>query len=792
MTDPSLFPTPDDTPGPPDRLALVAPEQGIDAPEGLTYEAPIGLGQLTSGDRVEIPLGRADTTTTGYILEILHPAGTRFHTLLKGVKRLKAVSRRLSDDAPSARIPPTLLELARWMDAYCCCPIGMVLASMLPRAVKEATGSRTETVLERTGVEPVGTLSPTIREAWDKLRALSDDTPPMPAKQLRDRLGLRSVAPLNRLKEKGVLREAERSVVRTRRAAIDALLAPDGPTPTQPDPTPAQTSAIDGISATLGDFAPHLLFGVTGSGKTEVYLRVIERALLRGEGAIVLVPEIMLTPQTTRRFIQRFGRERVALLHSGLTDAQRHDQWSRIATGEAAVAIGPRSALFAPFSNDDDLPARPLGVIVVDEEHDASYKQDQLPRYHARNIAIKRAQLERCPVVLGSATPSLESWRNAVAGRFRLHRLPDRVPGARLPDVTIVDLLDERRHLKELGGHRSLGPVLAHALAQTLQTPDLQALLLLNRRGLARCLCCSDTSCAWTLRCQHCDASMVVHERAPGRRLLRCHHCHAENAVPKRCPECAHQLITLGAGTQRLEQEIARLFPDLPEGQVLRLDADTMRRHDDYTNALHRFATGEARLMLGTQMIAKGLDFPNVALIGVVSADTALELPDFRASERTFQLVAQVAGRAGRGSRPARVIVQTMHPTEPAIQLAAQHDYETFATSELAIREDLQLPPCARMARLVFHDTDHAKAKKAATAAHSALVEAMNAGTVRIRLDPPTPQDLPRRADHFRIAIDVFAPTPGDLTGALTLLREKKLVKADARTIVDVDPVALM
>ncbi|MEM1424187.1 MAG: primosomal protein N', partial [Planctomycetota bacterium] len=554
---------------------------------------------------------------------------------------------------------------------------------------------------------------------------------------------------------------------------------------TNPDPTQTSTSG----------FGVHLLHGVTGSGKTEVYLRVIQRALMRGEGAIVLVPEIMLTPQTTRRFIERFGRDRVALLHSGLTDAQRHEQWSRIATGEASVAIGPRSALFAPFStggDDGDLPARPLGVIVVDEEHDSSYKQDQLPRYHARNIASKRAQLEKCPVVLGSATPSLESWSNATSGRFRTHRLPNRVPGARLPDVRIVDLLEERRHLRELGGTRSIGPALAHALAQTLQTPDLQALLLLNRRGLARCLCCADQSCKWTLRCQHCDASMVVHERAQGRRHLRCHHCHAQNSVPTRCPDCSGRVIPLGAGTQRLEHEITDLFPDLPGDRVLRLDADTMRRPDDYARALDRFARGEARLMLGTQMIAKGLDFPNVALIGVVNADTALELPDFRASARTFQLVAQVAGSAGRGGAPARVIVQTMHPNEPAIELASQHDYETFANSELALRRDLELPPHARMARLVFHDTDHAKAKKASGAAHAALVGAMHAGSVRIRLDPPTPQDLPRRADHFRLAIDVFAPTPADLTSALDHLRALKLVKADARTIVDVDPIALM
>ncbi len=796
MPDPSLFhtePGPDDPAATrPPRLALVAPEQGIDAPEGLTYDAPEALGPLAPGDRVEIPLGRGDRVSTGYILRLVTPSDEAYEPLLAGLKRIKAVRKRLTSDAPAARIPTALLELAQWMDGYCCCPVGMVLASMLPRSVKEATGRRLEAVLERTGVEPVGKLAPTVQKAWDALRVLPDDTPPLPPKQLRDRLGLKSVGPLNRLVERGVLKEGERAVVKTRKAAINALLTPTGPPAPEPTPTDDQTAAIEGIAATLGGFAPHLLFGVTGSGKTEVYLRVIQRALLRGEGAIVLVPEIMLTPQTTKRFIERFGADRVALLHSGLTDAQRHEQWSRIASGKASVAIGPRSALFAPFSDSEDHPARPLGVIVVDEEHDGSYKQDQLPRYHARNIAIKRAQIEGCPIVLGSATPSLESWRNAIAGRFALHRLPDRVPGASLPDVRIVDMLDERRHLKELGGTRSIGPVLAEALAQTLGTPDLQALLLLNRRGFARCLACADPNCAWTLRCQHCDASMVVHERAHSRRFLRCHHCHAENAVPRQCPECSGRVIQLGAGTQRLEQELEKLFPDLPSEQVLRLDADTMHRPDDYARALDRFGTGEARVMLGTQMIAKGLDFPNVALIGVVSADTALELPDFRASERTFQLVAQVAGRAGRGDKPARVIVQTMHPTEPAIEMASRHDFESFATSELALREAMLLPPASRMARLVFHDTNLDKAKKAARNAFEALREAMDAGTVRIRLDSPAPADLPRRADHFRIAIDLFAPTPGDLTAALDLLRRQKLVKADARTIVDVDPVALL
>ncbi len=785
VTEGALFPTEPDAPPLPTKLARVAVEQGVDAPGGLHYGVPEELLGIQPGEIVEVPLGKGDTLVPGYVIG-LESVGEADIPLA----RIKPIVRRVAGEGPAHRLPPQLIELARWMDTYYACPLGMVLSTMMPAAVKQGTGARSENVLDRTKAAPPDRLTPAVKNAWEALQKFPASKLPLPAKQLRDALGLRSTAPLNKLVQFGLLEERRRDVVRTRSEALDLLVEPAGPTPRPPTPTSEQQRAIEGIESTLGGFAPHLLFGVTGSGKTEVYLRAIEAALLRGMGAIVLVPEIMLTPQTAARFVARFGKEAVALLHSGLTASQRHQQWSRIAKGEASVAIGPRSAVFAPFSAAPDSPAKPLGLIIVDEEHDSSYKQDQLPRYHARNIAIKRAQIEGCPVVLGSATPALETWHNAQSGRFSLHELRERVPGAHLPSVQIVDFMEERLRLAAEGERdRTLGPVLTSALGRVLETPDEQAILLLNRRGLARCVCCSSHSCDWSLTCQHCDASMVVHASRVAGRVLRCHHCHAENTVPRVCPECDSKTTTFGFGTQHLEEELASLYPGAPEHAFARLDADTMRTGKAYADALRRFASGQTRVLLGTQMIAKGLDFPNVTLIGVVTGDTALELPDFRAAERTFQLVAQVAGRAGRSGRDARCVVQTVHPSEPAIRLAAAHNYRSFADEELAIRRDLGLPPYTRMARLGFRDLKRNSAMQAART----VAEAIRAqGDRGVWLDPPEPAELPRRADHYRFGLDLFARSAGALTAALDELRAHKLVKADAKTTVDVDPVALL
>jgi len=562
----------------------------------------------------------------------------------------------------------------------------------------------------------------------------------------------------------------------------------------------------------------HLLHGVTGSGKTEVYLRLIERVLGRGGAAIVLVPEIALTPQTGQRFVGRFGSERVAVLHSGLTASQRNRAWHRVRAGDARVVVGARSAVFAPV--------RDLRLIVVDEEHDPSYKQDQLPRYHARDLAIKRAQIEGehagaggvC--VLGSATPSLESWQNATGpgGKFGLWTLPERATGSSPPRVEIVALAVERRRRAEMERDDpsplvtrdglyadNIGPTLEAALRETIAEGG-QAMLLLNRRGFASHVACPARTCGWTLGCDHCSAKLVLHrlgvrpgQQAP-RGFLRCHHCLAEQLCPMGCPICGKRTVLVGSGTQRLESELAARLGLEPGRDFVRVDGDTMTRMADYFSVLSRFAqgvspAGEAggsvglKVLLGTQMLAKGLDFPNVRLVGVINADTGLAIPDFRSSERTFQLVSQVAGRAGRGVHAGRVIVQTMSPEEPAIVLAASHSFAEFASRELETRRMTGYPPVARMVRIVTRDPEPEAAERRARAIASAMRGLEGSG---LRIEGPMPCAVAKVSDHYRFEVQVFGADARGPQRVMGTLRSRGLLLSDARTAVDVDPVSLM
>lgn len=760
------------------RYARIALERGIDAPEtadGLTYAC--GDVELVIGQRVDVPLGRGNRRTAGIVVATGGPE------LLGGLPaaKVKAVL-----GASQARIPPQLIELARWMAEYYVCPLGMVLATMMPAAVKHGVGTRTRTVVERVEGQAAGhgdvKLTPAAKAAWEAARALGA-WERLSARELATKLGLRTAAPVNALIRAGLLRETQIQDIKTRAGVMERAEteAVDRPVELTAD----QARITDGIGATLGSFEVHLLRGVTGSGKTEVYMRVLQRAAELGRTGLVLVPEISLTPQTAGRFIARFSAfGAVAVLHSGLSASERHQQWALAASGRAAVVVGARSAVFAPIQK--------LGLIIVDEEHATDYKQDQLPRYNGRDVAIKRGQLEACPVLLGSATPSLESWANArTGGRYRLWELRERVGGGAMPRVEIVDMVQERR---EAGTGRDFVPLsrrLLSGLRETLGSGG-QAILLLNRRGYSSYVCCPSPACGWVMRCDDCDASMVVHRASvPAGRLLRCHHCLAEQRVPEQCPLCARRLIALGAGTQRLEEELAARFAgQLESGRsMVRVDGDSMKNVRDYFDVLGRFAEGSVRLLLGTQMIAKGLDFPNVRLVGVIDADTALWLPDFRAAERTFQLVSQVAGRAGRGAAAGRVIVQTMNPEEPAIVCAAEHDYVTFADQELELRRRAGLPPAMRMARVVVRDEDHAAAAARAEQLAALLREALGKGC---RMLGPAPCPIARVAGQFRFAVEVLAPRASDLQGALAGLRARGLLKSDAQTAVDVDPVMLM
>ncbi|MGH7214357.1 MAG: replication restart helicase PriA, partial [Tepidisphaeraceae bacterium] len=578
-----------------------------------------------------------------------------------------------------------------------------------------------------------------------------------------------------------------------------------------------------------GGFGVNLLHGVTGSGKTEVYLQCIRRVVERGRQAIVLVPEIALTPQTVHRFTARF--KRVAVLHSGLTNTQRHRFWQMIATGHADVVVGARSAVFAPVPN--------LGVIVVDEEHESSYKQDTAPRYHARDVAIKRAQLEDVPVVLGSATPSLETYHKATAPTpspgtpgegggegdafrnsnceirvsrnhphpnplpeyrergpaYRLLSLPTRVRGLQLPHIELVDMKLENRFRR---GVHLIGQRLEHLLRTTVDAGH-QAILLLNRRGYSNFVYC--VSCTNVIGCKYCDTTMTYH-RSAGAHVgtaksaegvhtgqLHCHYCLAVNPLPATCPHCNKKLTLFGLGTQRVEEEIAHKFPDL---KFARVDSDSMRSAKDYEALLGRFAKGEIQMMLGTQMIAKGLDYPNVTLVGVISGDTALALPDFRAAERTFQLITQVAGRAGRGDAAGRVVLQSFMPDDPTIRAAIRQDYAGFAKTELQHRKEIGLPPFARMVRIILREQDAEKLNKYSEVLAAALSEAVAGEGGAVRMKGPMPCAINRIAGYLRNQIVLLSPSAARLQRVLGQVRAQGELSKAERVAVDVDPVSLL
>lgn len=753
--------------------ARVAVERGIDRyPDGLTYAIPASMPEIGPGDRVVVPLGRGDARTHGYVIERTGDTGSS-----PGEPKFILARDEVT------RLPEDLLTLARWISGYYCAPIGVTLDAMLPSAVKRSVGSVMRTMIDLGPATPEAKLPPKQRAVIEILTGLAPEERPVEMRHLADRAGLGTTGPVKRLLERGVLSATHKTTIEAAwtAGAVDAR-APA-------NLTPDQRRILGAIGPLLeAGFSKHLLFGVTGSGKTEIYIRLIEQVVARGRVALVLVPEIALTPQTGGRLLGRFPHERVAVLHSGLTAAQRHQQWALVAEGTASIVLGARSAVFAP------IPDRRLGLVVIDEEHDGSYKQDQAPRYHGRDVALKRAQLAECPIVLGSATPSFESWHNATArGLYELHELKERVPGMRMPIVKVVDLAAERRARPDRRIHL-LGPTLEHALGRVL-AEGKQALLLLNRRGYANYIACPDAHCGWVMQCDDCDVTMVYHRSAslPTGGFVQCHHCRSEQRLPVTCPVCERRVTTFGLGTQRVEEELTRKFPVLVTGRtMMRVDSDTMRSARDFHEVLAQFGAGVFRVLIGTQMIAKGLDFPGVRLVGVVNADTAINLPDFRASERTFALVSQVAGRCGRstdGDGAGLVIVQSFNPDLPAIRLAAAHDFPTFAAQELAERARYGLPPSTRIARLVVRDADHAAGRARAQTLADGL-RAIASAPVDVR--GPAPCPIARIAGRHRFEVELTAPAAADLHRVLTDARNRRILEPGAAVAVDVDPLVLV
>jgi primosomal protein N' (replication factor Y) len=472
-----------------------------------------------------------------------------------------------------------------------------------------------------------------------------------------------------------------------------------------------------------------LLHGVTGSGKTEVYLQAIFHALGQGRGAIVLVPEIALTPQTVDRFRARFADkpERVAVLHSSLSDGERYDEWHRIRSGEAQIVIGARSALFSPVHN--------LGLIVVDEEHEPTYKQDEAPRYSARDTAVMRGRMEKCAVVLGSATPALESYSNARNGKYRYADLPIRVDDRRMPMMRIIDM---RIAAQQEGKPVLFSRELIEAIRIRLDRAE-QTMIFLNRRGFSSSLVCPD--CGYVAECEHCSVGMTYHK---ARARLVCHICGEEKPVPARCPACkSDQFRYTGAGTEKIEEVMRKLFP---KARIERMDSDTMRRKNAYRDLLGKFRIGKIDILIGTQMIAKGLDFPNVTLVGVVNPDHALHMADFRAGERVFQLLTQVAGRAGRGEAAGEVIVQTYTPHHPAIQAARRMDFEGFCDQEMAFRKELGYPPYTHLTCITLRGKNDPEVGKAAGEFFQWLEKNANG----VALSPAMPAPISRMRGEYR------------------------------------------
>ncbi|MBK1720349.1 primosomal protein N' [Thiocystis violacea] len=684
----------------------------VDAPlaETFDYLAPSGLSResLRPGLRLLVPFGRG--RRVGILIEIRDQSD-------QDPARLKRVEAVLD---PRPLLTPADLDLLLWAAAYYHQPIGEVLFSALPARLRSPEPLLDE---QRPGLQatPEGLALDLeqlkrAHKQRDLLTLLREAPEGLALTELAARLG-DCRGPIRALRDGGLIGDC-RIAPLVDPAAMAATSASPGP-----DPNPEQRQAIESVSAALGGFRAFLLDGVTGSGKTEVYIQLIATVIARGGQALVVVPEIGLTPQLRERFRQRLPGP-MAVLHSALGAGERERNWHSAARGEARLVLGTRSAMFAPLPR--------LGLVVVDEEHDPSLKQQEGFRYSARDLAVRRAQLAGCPVVLGSATPSLETLNNARTGRYTWLRLTRRAGRAEPPLIALLDIRDQPLQA-------GLSPVLREHMRAEIAAGN-QILLFLNRRGYAPLLTCH--ACGWVGDCPHCDARLTLHL---GQRRLWCHHCGWSRALPTRCPECqSHDLRMLGRGTERLEEDLKPLFPS---ASIARVDRDSTRRKGELARLFEAVRQGEIQILLGTQMLAKGHDFPGVTLVGILELDQSLHASDFRAAERTAQLIVQVAGRAGRAERPGRVVLQTRHPEHPLLQSLLRDGYAGFATAALAEREEAELPPYAYLALVRAEAPGEGDAL---AFLREALGLGESIGEPRIQLLGPVPAPMERRAGRYR------------------------------------------
>ena len=724
------------------------------------YRVPAELvDQAVAGHRVFVPFGHR--RLTGYILGTVDDIAA---------DTLKDIIEVLD---PDPLWTPNELDFFRWTASYYLHPLSDVLKTALPAGInlqskKGSQGAHGEIAGGRSvkrekfyrpanGPEPVRQPGSKAIEILDVIREAGD----IPAGDLRRRFG-QCTPQLNRLLELGLVQVEEREVYRN----------PFGDETTQRDIPRAlnhhQAGALNNIVAALDlhVFAPYLLHGVTGSGKTEVYLQAIAHALEHGCNALVLVPEISLTPQLVKRFRARFDLG-IAILHSGLSDGERYDEWRRIRRGQARIVIGARSAVFAPLER--------IGIIVVDEEHEASFKQADGLRYNARDLALVRGQMEKAVVILGSATPLITSLYAAEQGRLPLLELPDRVEGRPMPAVAIIPM----QGVKETVSHQ-----LARALQETLAAGE-QSLVFLNRRGFATFMVCGD--CGEPLTCPNCSVTLTFHRQ---RRQSVCHYCDYAVPSPGVCPACnSFEMKELGAGTERLEHELRQLLPD---AVIIRMDSDTTSGKGSHDRLQGRMNDRTADILIGTQMIAKGHDFPGVTLVGVINGEASLNMPDFRSAERTFQLLTQVVGRAGRGEQPGRVIVQALNPSHYAIQCAVAHNGADFYRQEIDFRREAGYPPFAHLASLSISGTTEKGVEDRAEETARLLRSIKSEYRLRLEILGPAMSPLYRLRGRFRRQLLLKAATRNDLRRLVSAWQSRRVAGATVREQIDIDPVDMM
>ena len=759
------------------------------------YAIPPGLiGQIEVGTRVQAPFGARKIFGTVTAL-----AEESSYANLKPILRVVGAQ---------TLVTPKTLRLARWIGEYYCCAPEIALKSVLPEVVRKKEEGWKKQLFVR-AMPPTGEfpeLPKRQADVWNIIEERSE----MPLAELLE-LAETTASTVRKLEDRGLveitseiserdpyarehilptqpleLNEAQSAALQKLKAAMDrsddrrAGVPPAGDGLASGAATvspPVPPSSIPVAPVQTGPSSTFLLHGVTGSGKTEIYLQAIAHALEQGKGAIVLVPEISLTPQTVERFKARFSAGKlqtlVAVLHSHLSAGERHDEWHKIRQGRARIVIGARSAIFAPVD--------PLGLIIVDEEHEQTYKQEETPRYHARDVAIMRGQMENAVVLLGSATPSMESYYNSKRGKYTLLELPGRVDNQKMPRVRVVDM---RQAAAKEKGNLIFAPQLKEAIQQRLEKQE-QTILFLNRRGWARALQCP--LCGYVAPCPNCSVSLTYHRVE---QKLICHICGQIEKVPLICPneKCRNPAIRFaGTGTQRVEETLAKLFP---HARVRRMDSDTMKRKDDYRKTLGEFRTGKIDILVGTQMIAKGLHFPNVTLVGIIHADSALNQPDFRASERTFQLLTQVSGRAGRGDVEGEVFVQAFAPFHPAIQYARRHDYIGFYDQEIEFREQLKYPPLSRVALLTLKGRNEDKVKFSADHLKRELEKGLTEFKDLILLGP-APAPLVKAETFYRHQIMLRARAMSKLSQTLAKILPTVTLPEDVTMSLDIDPVNL-